>query len=472
MRLSISLVYLITLSINAYGGQYSDFEIDGIFYHIVSEEAKTVEVSYNYSQRNSRYRRYDYYGSNLHIIQVPENVVYNDNTYQVIGVSSHAFGTTSASDIQEVHLPNSIEYIGANAFEGTSIVDITIPANVKSIGNNCLKKTNISNVFLLPLMPPTYDGGNIALENTKVYVPNKTNYINDASWTKNLFENILNIDSNTFTYTGKQHEPTISSNITDFTVHMFPFITKVNSGTYNESINIELYKNNTLYETLQIPYQYQISKLPLTIEAPTTQREYGKENPNFNIVFDGFIDGEDNSVLSIQPKIHCDANKESTVGDYDIILSGAEATNYNIEYKKGLLTIIPADQQITWEQDLNDLKVGDQIMLSATTNSGLPVSYIVTDERLASIYTVKNMVYLDCAKEGKTTIRAIQNGDNNHNAAIRVTKNINISTSTAIQHIDTTKKSNNNIYDLYGNIIKKTRPHQIYIDNGKKYVSK
>ena len=83
-----------------------------------------------------------------------------------------------------------------------------------------------------------------------------------------------------------------------------------------------------------------ITKSPLTISAGYYTRNLGEDNPAFVPTYSGFKNDETNEVLTIQPTVSCEATKESPVGEYEVTVSGAEATNYNISYVNGKLTVV------------------------------------------------------------------------------------------------------------------------------------
>ncbi|MCL2649843.1 MAG: T9SS type A sorting domain-containing protein [Candidatus Azobacteroides sp.] len=82
-----------------------------------------------------------------------------------------------------------------------------------------------------------------------------------------------------------------------------------------------------------------ITKAPLTITAESKQREQGKENPPFTLLYSGFKNNENKSVLAVLPTISCEANINSPVGFYDIVLSGGSDNNYNYTLLNGKLKI-------------------------------------------------------------------------------------------------------------------------------------
>jgi hypothetical protein len=85
-----------------------------------------------------------------------------------------------------------------------------------------------------------------------------------------------------------------------------------------------------------------ITPAPLTISAGNYYKVEGEENPQFTPTFSGFKNNETKSVLTKQPVLTTTATQTSSAGSYPVIVSGAEATNYDITYKAGVLTITSA----------------------------------------------------------------------------------------------------------------------------------
>lgn len=84
-----------------------------------------------------------------------------------------------------------------------------------------------------------------------------------------------------------------------------------------------------------------ITKAPLTITAKSYTVRQGSNLPQFELEYSGFKNDETEDVLSKQPSVTCEASVASLPGTYDIIVYGAEATNYDIYYENGELTITP-----------------------------------------------------------------------------------------------------------------------------------
>ena len=192
---------------------------------------------------------------------------------------------------------------------------------------------------------------------------------------------------------------------------------------------------------ISLPFKYTITKAPLTILADNKTREYGNENPEFSCTYYGFKNGEDKNALEAKPIIYSTASIESPVGSYPIIPANAQSPNYSISYEKGALTIVPASQTITWNQEITKAKVGDIIELSATSSANLKVKFSSSNTAVADIYTSKGKVYMECLTAGTARITASQAGDANHAEADDIVKRITVEDiSTSITGIESETK--------------------------------
>ena len=99
----------------------------------------------------------------------------------------------------------------------------------------------------------------------------------------------------------------------------------------------------TNYNVAYVNGELMILKAPLTITAKNYTIKQGEALPTFEVEYSGFKNDETKAVLATQPTISCSATSASAPGTYDIVVSGADATNYDITYVKGTLTIKQAD---------------------------------------------------------------------------------------------------------------------------------
>lgn len=255
-----SLLCIILTAINA---SAYDFEVDGIYYNIISNVDLTVEVTNKY--KGSFDSNYSYSGS----VVVPDMVRYENKNYSVVRIGACAFGCRIndtnisgrvGSDITEVILPETIEeirdcafrecnkllkinmpenlnIIGDFAFSGTQLATLVIPDSCTAIGSaafyNCenlrmivlgkgLKKINdrafgscpkLLEVFFLASKGPIrgnsvfYGNGNLRL-----YVPSRKTY--------SFGQEMVSFESSSFEYTGLQPRVVWQSNLGKYKVSM------------------------------------------------------------------------------------------------------------------------------------------------------------------------------------------------------------------------------------------------------------
>jgi len=176
---------------------------------------------------------------------------------------------------------------------------------------------------------------------------------------------------------------------------------------------------------------YQLGRLtinprPLKASVGDYEREYGKNNPTFEIVYEGFAGNDTQSSLSKVPMARTNATTTSNVGTYTIEVTGGYSQNYTLSYGSGTLTIVKAEQTFEWNQDLNNLLVGSQVELQAKASSNLPVTYTMDNNDCAEIYTAGNNTYLECKAPGTFLIKAVQNGNDNYYSTQRISKEATI----------------------------------------------
>ena len=99
----------------------------------------------------------------------------------------------------------------------------------------------------------------------------------------------------------------------------------------------------TNYNVTYVNGKLTITKAPLTVTAKSYTIKQGDAMPTFEVEYSGFKNNETASVLSTQPTVRTTATSASEPGTYDIIVSGAAASNYDITYVKGTLKIIAID---------------------------------------------------------------------------------------------------------------------------------
>lgn len=159
-----------------------------------------------------------------------------------------------------------------------------------------------------------------------------------------------------------------------------------------------------------------IAKKAITVTAVAKTKVYGTADVVLTYVVAPNLVGTDVFTGSLSRVVGED------VGTYGIAQGTLSAgSNYLITFLGADFTISKADQQITWNQNLvSDCGSSASIVLTATSNSGLPISYTSSDSNVA---TVSNGV-LNFVNYGSAIITASQSGNVNYNAATVVAMSI------------------------------------------------
>jgi len=285
-----------------------------------------------------------------------------------LGIAGSAF--SFCYGLTFIEIPNSVTSIGDHAFSGCSrLTSVTIPNSVTSIGNqafDCSSLTSVTVELETPLTINYTIFSNCA--NATLYVPYgcKAAYETTDFWKE--FKKIIEIGPVTVTaksYTIEYGDdlPTFEFTSVGVTLEGTPTITceaTKNSplGTYPIVISKGSVMN---YNDTYVNGTLTITKAPLTITAKDYTIKQGEELPTFKVTYDGFKNYETSRVLTKQPIISTTATSTNTPGEYKIIVSGADAQNYDITYVAGKLTIeklsfeqtIPAGQQ--WQTFISEM---------------------------------------------------------------------------------------------------------------------
>jgi gliding motility-associated-like protein len=165
-----------------------------------------------------------------------------------------------------------------------------------------------------------------------------------------------------------------------------------------------------------------VQKAPLIISADNKSKIWGEVNPDLTVTYSGFIAGQDESVLDVQPIIESIVDVNSDAGEYEITVSGAVAHNYDISFQNGIFTVEKVDQTINFDRISEPVRMTQQINLDAFSTSGLPVTFILSDPEKASL----KGDLLTLNNDGTLVITAVQEGDPNHNPAKEISQKLDI----------------------------------------------
>ena len=166
----IAIVMMLGVSLSTLA---HDFEVDGIYYNIISDKDKSVEITYNSSNSDQ------YIGS----VTIPSSVSYNGVTYSATSIGNYAFD--GCTGLISVTIPNTVTSIGFSAFSNCSkLISVTIGNSVTSIGSTafrcCYKLTDVT----IPNSVTSIGEAafNYCTSLTSVTIPNSVTSIGEAAF--------------------------------------------------------------------------------------------------------------------------------------------------------------------------------------------------------------------------------------------------------------------------------------------------
>ncbi|WP_427873899.1 MBG domain-containing protein [Flavobacterium sp. MMS24-S5] len=254
--------------------------------------------------------------------------------------------------------------------------------------------------------------------------------VNGASLSGTASSNGINTDSGScltevgFVYA--QHaNPTTADTKINISAALGTFTNSLSGLRGNRTYYVRTYAiNSNGFVNYGNEVSFTTQKYTLTITATAGHTKvYGTEDPVFNYTPLGFANGDTPSIIT--GLLSRDAGEN--VGKYNIKLGSISAgADYTIAFTGAEFEITKADQTITWDQTLEFGCIdSNNVALTATADSGLPISYTIANAALGTI----SGSTLNITGSGSSTITAVQNGDQNHNAAAAVVKPIEVSHS-------------------------------------------
>lgn len=395
----------------------------------------------------------------------------------VASIEESAFYGCTA--LQAVDFPASLEYIGNTAFANTGLTSLFILSTVKSFGTYAFSQNKELEWVVIAKDPFQHPNGLFGScdKLQAIYLPDGINFYENYGWSYygDKIRPIALYNGHEHVYNGYYPDMTCAINIPDgYEFKEMKVEGDIPTGVGEYEIPVTFTFTGTRNFEILSPYRCTIYPKELSVKAKDCTKIYGEKNPEFELEYDGFVEGEDASVLTELPVASCDATETSvadTIYGYPIYLSGGKADNYTFVFTgPGKLYIAPASQFITWDQDLSNLHVGDKVALEASSTSGQLVTFGLAegDEELAMLHWSDGIGTLECLGEGTVTLTACQySSDRNYKNAEPVVKILTISKADGI---GAEKVSSMEVYGLHGHIrvrgMKAGLPLRVYTSDG------
>lgn len=255
---------------------------------------------------------------------------------------------------EDITIPNGVNGIGDYAFAGCSMVrNITLGKDVNTIGKEAfgycwsMDELKIRSREIPQLTGvDVFAGANTESCKLAVRAGMKTRYGSLAQWKD--FANITEFGTTVKVRNASREygedNPKLTFSISGDKVSGTPELTcdaTKTSGVGRYKIKIS--RGTITDEDVELQEGYLVVK-PATLEvyAEDATREEGQANPAFTLRYEGFKNNETEAVLNEKPVVTCTADEKSPAGIYDIIVTGGDADNYELNYNNGKLTITTA----------------------------------------------------------------------------------------------------------------------------------
>ncbi len=330
--------------------------------------------------------------------------------------SHHLYDTDGNDLIVDAVIPEGVTKVTEGAFQGCeSMTSLTLPSTIASIGSYsfgyCSNLTSVTSNMKTPCTLNSSVFYN--LPTCTLYIPygTKDAYI-AKGWTETIFKGgiveavdtrvtqsleLTSLPAKTYgdeAYTLPENTVegltlTWESDNTNVVTISGNTLTVTGAGTATITAS---QVGNEEYKPFSKEFALTVAKAPLTITANNATKNIGEANPAFTATYEGFVNGDDATVLTALPTFTTQADKNSPVGTYDIVVSGAEAANYEMNYVNGTLTVVD-EWSMNNTLSLTDVQVlcGRQIILPVNMNNTENITAIQFDLTLpAGVSIAKN----------------------------------------------------------------------------------
>ena len=124
--------------------------------------------------------------------------------------------------------------------------------------------------------------------------------------------------------------------------------------------------------------------LTARLELDAYQRPYLTENPVFNVVLDGFVNGDTaDSAVAIPPLPRTSATQSAIPGQYPVSLSGGLAANYTFSYQNATLTIVNATPTSSGPILASDITFGQDASQSQLSGTFVDANFNIVPGQLS-----------------------------------------------------------------------------------------
>lgn len=234
--------------------------------------------------------------------------------------------------LRNVVLPRNLQSIGVRAFSGCKNLSriTSFSYDVPKTGKNCFAGITAGNMTV------------------SIIAGSRDYYLRNAQWKTicnegNTFEFGTCVKANTINRKYGAANPVLGYVVEGVRILGSPELSCVATkdspvGKYEITIEPGTLELNP--DVVLVSGYMQVQKVALNISVKDAVRGFCEANPEFTFVYDGFVNDETEEVLTELPVAVCEADADSPLGEYEIVVSGASSPNYNIKYTNGKLTVV------------------------------------------------------------------------------------------------------------------------------------
>ena len=136
------------------------------------------------------------------------------------------------------------------------------------------------------------------------------------------------------------------------------------------------------FKDLSETVDFTVSKRALTVTAKPKTITYGEKPANDGVAYEGFVNGENEEVLTGTLDFAYDYEQYGNVGSYDITPKGLTSGNYAITFTKGILTV-----------KQKDVTIQDVAVEASKVYDGTTVAVITGNGRLSANFDGENLTF-------------------------------------------------------------------------------
>ena len=277
---------------------------------------------------------------------IENDVLWNKEHNEVIAVLPTATG--------EIILPNGTLKLHDYAMAGCNkITKVIIPDGIELIGKEAFNGCNIlSELRVACRYVPALGGADVfkGMHNSHsdIYVRSgmKNKFLAAAQWKDFTQEHIKEFGSsvkvrNTIKYYGDEN-PELKYTVSGDKIEGVPelhcdatptspvgrYPITITAGTITDDM-VDFYDGYLV-----------VQRAPLTVAAVDCERYLNAENPTFALSYEGFKNNETDTIFIVKPTVTTTATIDSPAGTYPITVTGGETNNYELSYIEGTLTVL------------------------------------------------------------------------------------------------------------------------------------